>query len=545
MVERPGPYRFLALRRAKKLSAVKARQPRNAPQFAAPSDETPAMWQSLELWSKRLSTLTTIVLSLVAGGTLLIVIGLLAKDITRRTIEITPISVPQTLINNGYTSDAVTQRLQLALNKIIRPSHFLQLDRTTGLKKADAVPILQGQAPTITVPGTGLSFDTIRASIHAFFPNHWKVSGEITVDRNHLWLHLRMNGQDRYISEQGVELDHPDDLFMLAAEKVLDIAEPHRLAAYLATREPSKGLRLAQRIIKDSREKDDHVIAPMHVLVGQFFLRQSKTDDATNEFRQAIEHDPDALDARIGFGTALKSQGKTGEARIAFEKAVAELRKAKDSDPRSASAHANLGLALLMIEENKTSAARDEFETANKLDPNDPDTYIYLGVASEIENKLEDRIGELRKAIDLDPSSAFTHVALGDALGDQGKSKERDDEFSTAFKLEPRNMSVYFLVAALLLESGKTKEALDVYRKGVDIDPNFTFAHIMLGNALDKVKKAEDALDEYHKAVDLDPNSAYTHIVLGSALYKAKRAKEAATNSAPGSSSNRAPSMLT
>jgi hypothetical protein len=109
-------------------------------------DETPATWQSLEIWSKRLSTLTTIGLSLVGGGTLLIVIALLAKDITRRTIEITPISVPQTLINNGYTSDAVTQRLQLALNKIIQPSHFLQLDRTTGFKKnVDLVPVVQGQ----------------------------------------------------------------------------------------------------------------------------------------------------------------------------------------------------------------------------------------------------------------------------------------------------------------------------------------------------------------------------------------------------------------
>src|SRR5450631_3420290 len=230
MVEQPGPFRFfalrranrfLALRRAKKLSAVRTRQPRTVPRIATTSDDSPAIWQALELWSKRITALTPIFLGLIAVGTISIALWPLARDINRRTITIAPITVPQSLANKGYTSDVVTQRLQIALNKILKPSHFLQVGSGADFKKVDAVPALQGQTPTITVPGTGLSFDAITTYIRAFFPNHWNVTGEITIAHSQLYLRLRMNGQDRYVSEQGVDPDRIDDLFIPAAQKML------------------------------------------------------------------------------------------------------------------------------------------------------------------------------------------------------------------------------------------------------------------------------------------------------------------------------------
>jgi tetratricopeptide (TPR) repeat protein len=437
--------------------------------------------------------------------------------------------VPQSLANKGYTSDVVTQRLQIALNKILKPSHFLQVGSGADFKKVDAVPALQGQTPTITVPGTGLSFDAITTYIRAFFPNHWNVTGEITIAHSQLYLRLRMNGQDRYVSEQGVDPDRIDDLFSPAAQKMLALADPYRLAAYLANREPSKSLQLAQRIMKDRLETDNQLVAATQVLLGGFLLRQQRTDEALVKFHQVIELDPSAADAYIGFGSALNRQGKTDLANIAFHKAVAELRKASNSDPGSASAHANLGFALLNYEVGKTGEARAEFETAIDLDPADPDTHANLGIELvQIENNLEDGIAELRNAIGLDPSSALPHLMLGAALRAQDKTKEKEanDEFSTAFQLEPRNMSVHFLAAVLLGES-KTKDAVEELRKGVDIDPDFAFAHIVLGAALDEAKKAEDALAEYRKAVKIDPNSAYAHKTLGLALKKAKKAEDA------------------
>jgi tetratricopeptide (TPR) repeat protein len=446
----------------------------------------------------------------------------------RRTITISPITVPQSLANNGYTSDVVTQRLQIALTKILKPSHFLQVGSGADVKKVDAVPALQGQTPTITVPGTGLSFDAMTTYIRAFFPNHWNVTGEITIAHSQLFLRLRMNGQDRYVSEQGADPDRIDDLFIPAAQKMLELADPYRLAAYLADREPSKSLQLAQRIMKDRPETDNQLVAATQVLLGGLLLRQQMTDEALVKFHQVIELDPSAADAYIGFGNALNRQHKTDLANIAFHKAVAELRKASNNDPGSASAHANLGFALLLYKVGKASEARAEFETAIDLDPTDPDTHATLGAVGLIENNLEDAVAEFRNAIGLDPSSALPHLMLGGALHAQDKSKEKEanDEFDTAFQLEPRNMSLHFRLAAALLAGDKTK-ALDEYRKGIKIDPDFAYAHIMLGDALNEAKKAEEALDEYREAVKIDPNSAFAHKTLGLALKKAKKAEDA------------------
>jgi hypothetical protein len=106
-----GPYRFFALRRAARLSALKRRPlpetPKIAatpdetrplpetPQIAATPDETRALWQALELWSKRLTTLTAILLNLLGYGTVLAIVFFLAKDFGHSTISIAPINVPK------------------------------------------------------------------------------------------------------------------------------------------------------------------------------------------------------------------------------------------------------------------------------------------------------------------------------------------------------------------------------------------------------------------------------------------------------------------
>jgi hypothetical protein len=168
MTNRPGPYRFLALRRAMKLSAVKARHLRNASQLAIASDEKHAVWQSLELWSKRLTTLTAILFNLAGYVTFGAIVYFLAKDFRQTTIAIAPISVPQTLATTGYTSDVAAQWLRTALNKAVEKTHSLTFISDARSNSIEPISTLQTDLPNVTVPGPGLSLETI--FVHSSIP---------------------------------------------------------------------------------------------------------------------------------------------------------------------------------------------------------------------------------------------------------------------------------------------------------------------------------------------------------------------------------------
>jgi hypothetical protein len=164
------------------------------------------------------------------------------ESVTQKIISIAPIAVPKELADSGYTADVAAERLRDALNDIVAGAHSLRRG-----------PNVAGQAdlPSIVVPSTTLSTETLAAQIRRFFhiDSRWNVSGEITKVDKKLWLRLRMNGRDLYVSPAGVDPKHPRDLFAAAAEKVFEKTDPYILAASLYNTEPDKCLEKARRII--------------------------------------------------------------------------------------------------------------------------------------------------------------------------------------------------------------------------------------------------------------------------------------------------------
>jgi hypothetical protein len=159
MNKQAGPYRFFALRRAKKFSAAKPRPLRNDPQTAGAADEARSLWHVLELWSKRLTTVTAIILNLAGYTAFAAIVYFLAKDFWQTTIVFAPISVPKTLADSGYTPDVAAQRLRNALNKVVEKTHFLTFIDDARSKSVEPISTLQADLPNITVPGTGISLE--------------------------------------------------------------------------------------------------------------------------------------------------------------------------------------------------------------------------------------------------------------------------------------------------------------------------------------------------------------------------------------------------
>jgi tetratricopeptide (TPR) repeat protein len=133
-------------------------------------------------------------------------------------------------------------------------------------------------------------------------------------------------------------------------------------------------------------------------------------------FRRAVELDPDYALAWAGIADAFTGMAIAGSVRGSESKgnAIAAATRSIGLDPASAAGHAALACATLM-HENNCATAKQEFERALELNPNDVVgrcwyALLYLQWAC---GKLEQGISEARVALDKDPLSAYVAFTLG------------------------------------------------------------------------------------------------------------------------------------
>jgi Tfp pilus assembly protein PilF len=120
-----------------------------------------------------------------------------------------------------------------------------------------------------------------------------------------------------------------------------------------------------------AQEADTMFSAP-HNLRGQIYLEIDSVEAAIREFEIAIRLDSMSVAARAGMGRALFMSGQIDQAF----KSLSDLH-AFDATYTPAL----LDLALVMIEQQKFSAAVDSLKKALELNSRDPMIHYYLGKA--------------------------------------------------------------------------------------------------------------------------------------------------------------------
>jgi hypothetical protein len=119
-----------------------------------------------------------------------------------------------------------------------------------------------------------------------------------------------------------------------------------------------------------ARALHDHPNVPwVHFNAANFLMHAGRTDEAIEQYRQAIALDPDSVDAWINYGAAL---GKLGE----DEDALAAFAKALQLKPDDARGYKNIG--IIWASRGEVEQARRYFLAALQIDPNQPQLREYL-----------------------------------------------------------------------------------------------------------------------------------------------------------------------
>lgn len=175
--------------------------------------------------------------------------------------------------------------------------------------------------------------------------------------------------------------------------------------------------------------------------------------------------------------------------------------EAINTDPTNAQAFHVLGMALEKM--GHLHKALVTYEEAYKLDPNDPELLINLGLTAWNLQLKEGAENMFRLFIAAKPDSPLGYNNLGSIQCDMGKATAAIETLRSALLQMPTETILWNSLATVLAETGRAEESLIFYQEAIRLDPEFSRPYHNIGYAYQHLGRLEEALEAYDKALEL------------------------------------------
>ncbi len=266
-----------------------------------------------------------------------------------------------------------------------------------------------------------------------------------------------------------------------------------------------------------------------HMQAGVEAHKQGHFDIAIAEFRKATETDPNLAEAFLDLGEELMQTHDYGEA-------IAPLKRALELNSNLDAAHLQLGYALLsqgyaaeaiphlervhalealgiaQIEAGQLPEAIANLNAALAKRPNDPDLLYYLGRASGLLSKRS--IDTLQASY---PESARAHQAMAENYYVLRQMQEAEKEYREALKQRPDIPGLHLELGQVYAGAAQWEKAEEAFRAETKMQPGSAEAAYRLGAALLQQGKVRDARTELERSDRLKPEMPETLYSLGKA----------------------------
>lgn len=243
--------------------------------------------------------------------------------------------------------------------------------------------------------------------------------------------------------------------------------------------------------------KDPQVAKREYMKSGDAYLAQKKYREATVEYRNAIQQDPQFIEARQKLADTYMELGdlrngfqeyvrladlepnnadvqvKVGEMLLvgrSFQDAQARAEKALASNPTHVGALILRANALAGL--HKVDDAVMEVEQAIQANPDRSESYASLGMMQLMRGDRLQAEAAFTRAVKTNPNSVAARLALGNFYAVSGRRPEAEAEFTAALKIEPKNLLANRAMAYYYIASGRAALAEPHLKTVADVAPN-------------------------------------------------------------------------
>ncbi|HEV8392147.1 MAG TPA: tetratricopeptide repeat protein, partial [Dongiaceae bacterium] len=208
-------------------------------------------------------------------------------------------------------------------------------------------------------------------------------------------------------------------------------------------------------------------IAPADALAhrrqGDMLKALGRPDEAKAAYDQALERDPDDVEAHYGLALTLRDQGSLDEALGHLDRVVA---LAADS-PVAWSTRSDVLVSLCAYDR-----AIDDINHALKLTTTDVDLWIQLGDTHRLwaddlraPEQRDAAVVAIKEALRREPSNAVAIAISGALKSSSGQVEEALRDFDTSLKQDPKYSWAIKEKGKVLLRAGRLDDALGVFGK--------------------------------------------------------------------------------
>ncbi len=281
---------------------------------------------------------------------------------------------------------------------------------------------------------------------------------------------------------------------------------------------------------------------------GVTLAQGGRIREAIDQFRSALELDPDFPEAAYHLALAFDAAGRTDEAIAQAEDALRRrpgllpaeyllagcCRKRGDSEgelrllaritksaPGFAEARYNYGLALQRG--GKLAEAVEELRAAAKLEPK---YSLALGIALASLDANE-AVRVLDEAVQLAPQEPEAHYNRALALAAAGREDDAIPEFQAALRLNPKQAGARRALGIALLHADRLQDAAAELRQALEVAPRDAEAANNLGIVQLRLNDVAAAIESLETAIRINPRLIKAHYNLAKAYQRAGRTGDA------------------
>jgi tetratricopeptide (TPR) repeat protein len=176
------------------------------------------------------------------------------------------------------------------------------------------------------------------------------------------------------------------------------------------------------------------------------------------------------------------------------------------------------------------AGAERQCRKALELNPKNATVHFTLGVALARQGKLDEAIRHFSEAISLEPGYVDAHYSLGQAIARQGKSDEAIRHFSAVLRLNPDHAEAHGYIGSIMFAGGMLKEAALHLSEAVRLDPNYADAHYNISQVMFRQGKFDAAIRHLSQVIRLKPDDAQAHYKLALVLAQQGQTDQAITH---------------
>ncbi len=246
----------------------------------------------------------------------------------------------------------------------------------------------------------------------------------------------------------------------------------------------------------------DERLASAHWGLARSYEGLQRYQEAFDELRKTIELDADNLDARVKLGNYYIAAAKGNSQMIAEAQRMAK--QILDKNANHVEGHILLG--SVFYAQNEREKAFAEINHAIELDPKRVESYLSLARFYIITNDQTRAEETFQRAIAVNANSALGHTEYGKFLVQQNRLAEAEAEMTKAVTVEPANRASRFILASFYLVNKQLDKAEAAYKALAEIDKDKPEGRAVLADFYSSINRLDEAVAIYQEIVTNAPD---------------------------------------